>query len=142
MKTNVEFLNTSFYDMIDVENQTGCEIIARIMIENLPIAKAEFVNEICKRFPDVSPSGTFTCFAVATCSANDEFNETVGQHIAETKAQQKVYKRAIKLYSAIYNLIELKQQRIGEFLNGCYHSKRNSDKHIIMLDECHNNLPK
>ena len=60
MKTNVEFLNTSFYDMIDVENQIGCEIIARIMIENLPITKAEFINEICKRFPDVSPSGTFT----------------------------------------------------------------------------------
>jgi hypothetical protein len=142
MKTNVEFLNTSFYDMIDVENQIGCEIIARIMIENLPITKAEFVNEICKRFPDVSPTGTFKCFAVATCSPNDTFDVTVGEHIAETKAQQKVYKRALKLYSAIHNLIELKQQKLGEFLNGCYHSKHNSKTHIIMLDECHNNLPK
>lgn len=142
MKTNIEFLNTSFYRMIDVEKQIGCEVIARIMIENLPITKAEFVNEICKRFPDVSPTGTFKCFAVATCSPNDTFDVTVGEHIAETKAQQKVYKRAIKLYSAIHNLIELKQQRIGEFLNGCYHSKHNSNTHIIMLDECHNNLPK
>jgi hypothetical protein len=49
MKTNIDFLSTKFNENTGVDKQIKCEIVARVMIEKLPISRAEFVNVICKR---------------------------------------------------------------------------------------------
>ena len=98
MKTNIDFLSTKFNENTGVDKQTKCEIVARVMIEKLPISQSEFENVICKRHPEISPSGTFTCVAKTTCKPTDKYDKTVGQRIAETKAQQKVYAKATMIY--------------------------------------------
>lgn len=138
MKTYINFLSTNFNENTGVDKQIKCEIVARVMIEKLPISQSEFENVICKRHPEISPSGTFTCVAKTTCKPTDKYNKTVGRRIVETKAQRKVYTKASMIY---YNIVSYLQQKIVDmdmlFTNCCF-SQRNAMKHVEMLDNVQN----
>lgn len=138
MKTNIDFLSTKFNENTGVDKQIKCEIVARVMIEKLPISRAEFVNVICKRQPEISPSGTFTCVAKTTCKPTDKYDKTVGQRIAETKAQQKVYAKASMIYNTIARYLQQKASDMDILVVNCYFSQRQAIKHVEMLDNVQN----
>lgn len=138
MKTNIEFLSTKFNENTGVDKQIKCEIVARVMIEKLPISKSEFVNVICKRHPEISPSGTFTCIATTTCKPTDKYNETVGRRIAETKAQQKVYAKANKIYYNIISYLHQKTIDMDILFTNCRFLQRRATLHVEVLDNVQN----
>lgn len=138
MKTNIEFLSTKFNENTGVDKQIKCEIVARVMIEKLPISKSEFVNVICKRHPEISPSGTFTCVATTTCKPTDKYNETVGRRIAETKVQQKVYAKANKIYYNIISYLHQKTIDMDILFTNCRFLQRRATLHVEVLDNVQN----
>jgi hypothetical protein len=138
MKTNIDFLSTKFNENTGVDKQIKCEIVARVMIEKLPISQAEFVNVICKRHPEISPSGSFTCVVKTTCKPTDKYDKTVGQRIAETKAQQKVYAKATMIYHAIAGYLQQKAIDMDILCGSCCTAQRQAMKHVEMLDNVQN----
>lgn len=138
MKTNIDFLSTKFNENTGVDKQTKCEIVARVMIEKLPISQSEFENVICKRHPEISSSGTFTCVAKTTCKPTDKYNKTVGQRIAETKAQRKVYAKASMIYYTIVSYLQQKTVDMDILFGSCCAAQRQAMKHVEMLDNVQN----
>lgn len=138
MKTNIDFLSTKFNENTGVDKQIKCEIVARVMIEKLPISQSEFENIICKRYPGVSKTGTFTCVAKTTCKPTDKYNETVGRRIAETKAQRKVYAKANKIYYTIISYLRHKIVDMDILFSNCCFSQRHAMLHAETLDNVQN----
>lgn len=56
-----------------------------------------------QKLPHISRQGSFTVKAIAKCSKGDTFNENIGKKLAESRANLKAFKIAVKFYHVIHS---------------------------------------
>lgn len=140
MKPNVEFLHTSFYEAVDNPKEIVCDITARILLKKIGMDSITFYKIVKKRFPDVSSSGVFSVTAKSVCGENDNFDERTGEMIAETKAQEKVYAKASRIYTEIYNWFARYTNNLADITEHCFDLALKANLHVRDIDEQHNGL--
>lgn len=92
--TLVDFEKTSYTKTTDDEIVARC--FCRLQLEKLELNTEEIYKLITKRFKFIDKDGKFEVFGKARCLKEDKFDETLGQHIAETRAQEKAYSIAFR----------------------------------------------
>lgn len=138
MKSNVEILRTSWHQGVDNPNEIVCDITARVMREKLPIDIHTFCNIKRKHFNEVNANGVFSVSAKAVCKDTDKFDEEVGKMIAETKAQAKVYFKAHRVYTCIYNWFANNANNLADLTENCFNLSLHALEHVYEIDNKHN----
>ena len=93
------FLAKSFMQR---DSATICRISCKIPLATLSLVTNKEKNNLAKKFKaKVTPDGNieFTCHGVARCCVDDaeNYDYTLGCHIAESKAKQKAYSKAERI---------------------------------------------
>lgn len=92
--TLVDFEKTSYTNVTEDEIVARC--FCRLQLEKLGLNMGHIYKLISKRFKFIGKDGRFEVFGRAKCLKEDKFDETLGQHIAETRAQEKAYSIAFR----------------------------------------------
>ena len=102
MKNNATLVNTKTENVNVIDNTTTVRCISTINIEKLSLNIIDEIHDaINKYFPNVNFDGktiSFNTVGVAKCSPEDTFDEKTGFYIAESRAQEKAYSIASRLY--------------------------------------------
>lgn len=80
-------------------------------------------------------SDFFTTVGVARCHEVDKFDETIGKHIALTKAQANAFKKAARLYQEEINDMYECIKDFKRLKQNCINVSRKCNKHIREIDE-------
>ena len=107
MKNNATLVNTKTENVNVVDNTTTVRCTSTINAEKLPLNLDEIHNAIDRYFPNVNFDGktiSFNTVGVAKCLPEDTFDEKTGFYIAESRAQEKAYSIASRLYYC-FNII-------------------------------------
>ncbi|MCH5167945.1 MAG: hypothetical protein J1F35_08715 [Erysipelotrichales bacterium] len=108
--TLVDFEKTIYNNI--TENEIVAKCSCRLQLEKLNLNNEDIHKIIKKRFKFISKNGRFEVFGKSKCLKEDKFNETLGQHIAETRAQFKAYSIAERVFETIKKNYFLKTVKI------------------------------
>lgn len=85
--------------------------------------------------PKVDEFGKFTVTAIAKCNPKDEFNESVGRRVAESRAKAKAFKTAKNVWKCISEVLTKEILGASNMESNCEMAERFEMKHVKKLTE-------
>lgn len=90
--------------------------------------------KLLKRFPDLQVDKEyFVVKGVAKCRKDDNYNETLGKRIAESKAKVKMFKKAEQIYHYAATLMEERIKECNKYASNCGIVGYNENLHVEEL---------
>lgn len=139
MKNNATLVNTKIETVDVVDNVTTVRCLSTINAEKLPVNTDEIHRVIKDYFPNVNFTGKTILFnteGVAKCLPEDTFDEKTGLHIAESRAQQKAYSIASRLYYCFNLLLAEKVNTLALLTQNAYNCEMHCAYHQLDLGNC------
>ena len=125
MKNNATLVNTTIENITENGNEVTVRCISKINLTKIPGIDNEVLNSILKAFPKVNYNDFLKEFiyyteANAKCSPEDNYDKVLGQRIAESRAQEKAYNIARRIYTIIMDSITDKFYMVRHLLENSY----------------------
>lgn len=130
--TWVETKTQNFYQS---KNATVAEVACRLQVEKINFVPDQVLYDIVEKyFPAVDPYDySFTVKGVSKCDPADNYNVTIGKHIAESRAQAKAYCIAARILDRVADFIVDSLNVTNYVLSNCVDSMEACDKHADKL---------
>lgn len=98
--TLVDFIHTFYKENSKV---TEAECVCRLQFEKIGLNNNKVYNIIKDRFPFINQNCKFVVTGKSILKDGESYNETLGKHLAETRAQFKAYYIAERVFEMIKN---------------------------------------
>lgn len=132
MKSNLKIEKIDYH--VNEEKRTvACILICNMQLRKHPAFEMHFYSQWRKRMPKVDCNGEFTVSATAKCSEDDTFDVEVGKRIAESRAKQKAFKIAGRVYVEVFNEVVRAARLISLSIDACVNAYEVEQNHIEEL---------
>lgn len=148
LKTNVSYLSV-FYPKVSKDNLTVCDLTFGLEISKIPVfcnydelEMQAVYNELAemksfqgiREFDDV-PYLVFRVCSSTECHHEDDPSDLIGERIALTKAQEKAFNIASRVYKKIFTRAYNELFALGKMKMNCEKIEKNCVTHISELDK-------
>lgn len=121
------------YRVNEEKRTVACILTCDMQLRKHPAFDMHFYSQWRKRMPKVDCNGEFTVSATAKCNEDDTFDVEVGKRIAESRAKQKAFGIAGRVYVEVFNEVVRAAELIGLSINACTNAFDVEEKHIEEL---------
>lgn len=119
---------------VNEEGRTvACTLTCNMQLRKHPAFDMYFFYQWKKKMPKVNYYGEFTVSATAKCNEEDVFDVEVGKRIAESRAKQKAFGIARKVYVEVFNEVVAAVGLIRLSIDACTNAFEVEQKHIEEL---------
>lgn len=132
MKSNLKIEKID-YRVNEEKRTVACILICNMQLRKHPAFEMHFYSQWRKRMPKVDCNGEFTVSATAKCSEDDTFDVEVGKRIAESRAKQKAFKIAGRVYVEVFNEVVQAARLISLSIDACVNAYEVEQNHIEEL---------
>ena len=132
MKSNLKIEKID-YRVNEEKRTVACILTCNMQLRKHPAYAMHFYSQWRKRMPKVDCNGKFTVSATAKCSEDDTFDVEVGKRIAESRAKQKAFGIAGRVYVEVFNEVIRAARLISLSIDACANAYEVEQNHIEEL---------
>lgn len=136
---NLPSLKLSFKKTVfnTIDNKTQCFITCVLSLDGLTLLSDNFIKRLCKTNKMSVINGRnavrFTSVGQSICHKDDNFDSSVGLHIAEAKAKNNAYQKSLGILVDIYDMIERDKMIICNACSNYGYLTSRERNHIVKL---------
>lgn len=132
MKSNLKIEKID-YRVNEEKRTVACILTCNMQLRKHPAYDNYIHYQWTKRMPKVNSSGRFTVSATAKCNEEDVFDVEIGKRIAESRAKQKAFGIAGRVYMEIFNAVMSSAGLLRLSIDACTNAFDVEEKHIEEL---------
>lgn len=121
------------YRVNEEKRTVACILTCNMQLRKHPAFDMHFYYQWKKRMPKVDYNGEFTVSATAKCNEEDVFDVEVGKRIAESRAKQKAFGIAGRVYVEVFNEVVAAVGLIRLSIDACANAFEVEQNHIEEL---------
>ena len=121
------------YRVNEEKRTVACILTCNMQLRTHPAYDMHFYYQWKKRMPKLGYNGEFTVSATAKCNEEDVFDVEIGKRIAESRAKQKAFGIAGRVYVEVFNEVVAAVGLINLSIDACASAFDVEEKHIKEL---------